>query len=231
MPALSPRGPLVVTATALSLAAGLAVTATPAAAKRQANVCAGSAAKKAVAGPGKRVQTLRSGQYYAFGTAGGWTACNGRSGSLRNAFAPFRIPNLDGQTNLGAGLYSRPNRCLVLALKPDGPGYYSFVSLDMRSRKRSLGATRNFPVDGNNTGASVVKSQLSSTCIFAAAYRGADGSRHIQIDPIIGKGGQTLINLSSAATDADLRAFSIKGNNITWSDAGVKQTKPYNKIG
>lgn len=228
MPALFKGGPVIVTATALSLAAGLGMTASPAVAKR-ANVCASSAAKKAVNGTGKGVKTLKSGQYYAFGTSGGWMACNGGARSLSTALKTFTIPNPSGQTNLGVKLYSRPNRCLVLALKPDGPGYYSFAALDMRKKGASR-ATKSFLVDGGNSGASVVKAQLSSTCVFAFGYRDSSGARHIQINPVTGRGKQAVIDLSTKATDADLRAFSIKGNNITWSDGGVKQTRPYNKI-
>lgn len=211
----------------LPLVAMIAAPQTASAAKK--NNCTSSNGKKTVKSDGPVRQTLRSGQYYAYRHKGGtWTFCNTK-GAPKNAFKTFNY-DFNEQANVGVRLLSRPGKCVALQLRPSkSGGYPSVPTVDMRAGKGiSSSATQ---IEFAAPGATVVKTALSSTCLLASAYISTDGGRKIQLNPIIGPNVvQETIRLSDKATDADLKALSLSGDKVTWSDAGVKQSKVYSGL-
>ncbi len=232
MPACSRRSALL--GAALLPVAGLCLgTATPAIAKykhkpKAKSACTSRAGKAAAKKQGGKIlQTLRSGQYYAYRQPqGNWTFCDGRR-PVKRAFQTTTV-SLGGQANnVGVALYSQRGRCVALTLRPQGTGFPIIAAVDMNPKDKPSGATL-FPIDQGAPGARVVKSQLSSSCLLAAAYVSADGSRHIQLNGLTGSyTDQVQIDLSPSATDTDLGALSVSGNDVSWTDAGVKNTRHY----
>ena len=208
--------------TTLALAAG----STPAGAA-STNACTNAAAKKILRSSGAQVQQLRSGQYFAFRFRGGaWTFCDSKAGPRRR-FKSFNF-DFNGQRNTGVRLLSRPGKCLALELRPGKGGYPSVPSVDMRAVPGAGGSSAVHQIDFTASGASVLKVALSSTCLLATAYRSVNGTRSIQLNPVIPPNVlQQKLPLSAQATDADLRALKLAGDEVTWTDAGVRQRLRY----
>lgn len=204
------------------LAAGV----TPAVAA-SGNACTNAAAKKVLRSSGTPLQTLRSGQYVAFRFRGGtWTFCDAKAGPKRR-FKSFNF-DFNGQRNTGVRLLSRPGKCVALQLRPGKGGYPSVPSVDMRAVPGAGGSSAVHQIDFTAPGASVLKVALSSTCLLATAYRSASGARSIQLNPVIPPNVlQQKLPLSAQATDADLRALKLAGDEVTWTDAGVRQRLRY----
>lgn len=208
------------------LAAGTG--AAPAAAAKS-NACTNAAAKKVLKTNGVKTQTLRSGQYVAFGFKGGtWSICDAKAGPARR-FKTFNF-DLDGQHNTGVRLLSRPGRCVALQLRPRKGGYPSLPTVDMRPAG-SGGSAGVQQIDFSAPGATVVRTELSSTCLLGVAYRSVSGARAIQLAPIVPPNViQQKIPLGAQATDADLRALRLKGDDVSWTDGGVKQSRHYSGL-
>jgi len=189
------------------------------------NICTSAAGKAKLKSDGSKLQTLRSGQYYAYRFKGGtWTFCDSKRASVNKAFKSF-FYDFDNQKNTGVKLFSRPGKCVVLQLKPRSTGYPSLPAVDMRPTGGAAGSTIH-QIDFQAPGARVVSVELSSTCLLGIGYVSADGSRHIQLNPIIKSAVQRQsINLSDKATDADLRTLTLSGNKASWTDAGVDQSR------
>ncbi len=173
------------------------------------------------------MQKLHSGQYYAFGfRGGGWTFCDAKAGPRRR-FKSFNF-DFNGQRNKGVRLLSRPGRCVALQLRPGKGGYPSVPTVDMRPVPGAGGSASVRQIDFTAPGASVVKVALSSTCLLGIAYRSVSGARSIQLNPIVPPNVlQQTIPLSASATDADLRSLTLKGDDVSWTDAGAKQSRRY----
>lgn len=207
----------------LALPVLLLVAAPAAEAKKAFNTCTSTVGKQWIKADGKTLQTLRSGQYYAYRHPGGtWTFCDSKR-PAKKAFKTFNY-EFGGQANVGVELLSQPNKCVTLRLRPSGAGYPSLPSIDMRPSGARAGSSA-FQIDYTAPGATVVKAQLSSTCLLAAAYRSADGTRHIQLNTVITNTARQTINLSAAATDADLKSVKLSGNKVSWTDAGVAKSQ------
>ena len=57
------------------------------------------------------------------------------------------------------------------------------------------------------------------------------GARSIQLNPVIPPNVlQQTITLGAQATDADLRALRLKGDDVSWTDGGVKQSRHYSGL-
>lgn len=207
----------------------LAVFAAPAAAAR-GGACTNAAAKKVLRSNGKQIQTLRSGQYFAFAFRGGsWTFCDSKAGPARR-LQSFNF-DLNGQRNTGVRLLSRPGRCVALELRPGAGGYPSIPTVDMRPGALAGGSSSVNQIDFGAPGATVVKLALSSTCLLGTAYRSVSGARVIQLNPIIPPNViQQKIPLSAQATDADLRALKLDGDDVSWTDAGTPQRRRYSGL-
>lgn len=217
-----------VTALAL-LVFALGIPASTAAAKRP-DACTNGAAKTTLRTSGKQLQKLRSGQYYAFRFGGGsWTICDTKAGPARR-FKSFNF-DLDGQRNTGVRLLSRPGRCVALELRPGKGGYPSVPTVDMRSVPNAgVGSSVN-QIDFAAPGATIVRTALSSTCLLGVAYRAAAGARKILLSPILPPNvRQQTITLGEQATDADLRSLGLKGDTVTWKDAGAGKSLSYSGL-
>lgn len=211
---------------AVLLAAALAAAA-PAASARRADACTNAAAKTTLRSSGKQVKTLRSGQYYAFGFRGGtWTFCDAKAGPKRR-FKSFGF-DFNGQRNTGVRLLSRPGRCVALELRPGKGGYPSVPTVDMRPvAGAGLGAAVH-QIDFTAPGATIARTVLSSTCLLGIAYRSVSGARSIQLNPVIPPNVlQQTITLGAQATDADLRSLKLKGDDVSWTDGGARQSRHY----
>jgi len=221
MPAML-RAALVAGLAILALAAGAA----PSMAAKS-TACTNAAARKVLEINGVRTQTLRSGQYTAFGFRGGsWTFCDAKAGPARR-FKSFNF-DLNGQRNTGVRLLSRPGRCVALQLRPGKGGYPSVPTVDMRPVAGAGGSASVRQIDFAAPGASIVKTALSSTCLLGVAYRSVSGARAIGLFPIVPPNViQQTIPLAAQATDADLRSLALKGDDVSWTDAGVKQSRHY----
>lgn len=219
------RLPLAVGLTILLLAAGV----TPAVAAT-GGACTNAAAKKVLRSSGVQVQKLRSGQYFAFRFRGGtWTFCDAKAGPLRR-FKSFNF-DFNGQRNTGVRLLSRPGRCVALQLRPGKGGYPSVPTVDMRPVPGAGGSAAVRQIEFTAPGANVLQVGLSSTCLLGVAYRSVSGARVIQLNPIIPPNVlQQAIPLSAQATDADLRSLSLKGDDVSWTDAGAKQSRRYSGL-
>lgn len=189
------------------------------------NTCTSKAGKAVLKSSGRVAQTLRSGQYYAYRFPGGtWTFCDSKAGP-RSAFKSFLL-DFNGQRNTGVKLFSRPGKCVALQLRPPKGGVPSVPSLDMRGKGAAGAAVHQveFPAPG----AVIKKVVLSSTCLLGIGYQSASGIRNIQLNPVIPPNVlQKTIPLSDASTDADLRALSLSGDTVSWTDAGVKKSELY----
>jgi hypothetical protein len=218
----------------LALAVGLTMlmftTGVTSAAAAAGNACTNAAAKKALRSNGVQLQKLRSGQYYAFGfRGGGWTFCDAKAGPKRR-FKSFNF-DFNGQRNTGVRLLSRPGRCVALQLRPGRGGYPSVPTVDMRPVPGAGGSASVRQIDFTAPGASVIKVALSSTCLLGIAYRSVSGARSIQLNPIVPPNVlQQTIPLSAPATDADLRSLALKGDDVSWTDAGAKQSRKYSGL-
>lgn len=201
----------------------------PAQAKpKRTDNCTSKAGKARIKTDGKVLQTLSSGQYRAYRHPGGiWTFCNGK-GNAKTGFKSFSFDF--GQANTGVALYSRPGKCLALQLRPVQAGGYPIVpTLDMRAGQGTTSSMNE--IENSAPGARIVKIELSSTCLLGTAYVAADGGRRIELDPIIGPNTiRDRIALSPQATDTDLRAMKLDGDDVSWSDAGATQTKHYSGV-
>jgi hypothetical protein len=190
------------------------------------NPCTSTATKRSVRSFGPVQQTLVAGQYRAFRTRSGWTICDAKAGPQRR-LRSFTF-DFDGPRTVGVKLLARPGRCLGVQLRPVGRGVPKVATIDMRNAKNArAGATIN-EVDRDAPGATIVKAVLSSTCLLGIASRSADGSRGIYLAPVIPP--NVLIDrfkLGAQATDADLRAFALDGDEVRWSDAGERRSKRY----
>lgn len=213
--------------TTLMLAAGV----TPAVAA-SGNACTNAAARKALRtlGGGAPAQKLQSGQYVAFRFRGGtWTFCDSKAGPKRR-FKSFNF-DFNGQRNTGVRLLSRPGKCVALELRPGKGGYPSVPSVDMRPVTGAGGSASVHQIDFTAPGASIVKVALSSTCLLGTAYRSASGARAIQLNPVIPPNVlQQTIPLGAQATDADLRALKLDGDDVSWTDAGARQNRRYSGL-
>ena len=200
-----------------------------AAAAKKTSTCTSKAGKAVLKTYGKPVQTLASGQYRAYRVKGGtWTFCDGKR-PVKSAFKSYSF-DFDGQTNTGVRLYSRPGKCVALQLKPSGNGYPQVPTVDMRPSAAQSGSSIN-QIDRAAPGARIVKIELSSTCLVVTAYVSAAGARTIQLNPILPPNVlQDKIALSAESTDADLKALSLDGDKISWTDNGVKQSKTYSGL-
>lgn len=189
--------------------------------------CTNAAARKVLKTNGVKTQTLRSGQYVEFGFKGGtWTFCDAKAGPARR-FKTFNF-DFDDQRNKGARLLSRPGRCVALQLRPGKGGYPSVPTVDMRPVVGAGGSASVRQIDFAAPGATIVKTALSSTCLLGVAYRSVSGARAIQLFPIVPPNViQQTIPLASQATDADLRSLRLKGDDVSWTDAGVGQSRHY----
>ena len=192
------------------------------------NACTSKAGKAVLKSNGKVAQTLRSGQYYAYRFPGGtWTFCDSKLGP-RSAFKSFGL-DFNGQKNTGVTLLSRPGKCVALQLRPGKGGYPSIPTVDMRKGK-GIGASVN-QIDFTAPGARIVKVELSSTCLLATAFVSAAGARAIQLNPVLPPNVlQERLTLSDQATDTDLKALKLSGDTVSWTDAGVKQSKQYSGL-
>lgn len=213
---------LAVGLTILALAAG----ATPAVAASK-GACSNAAAKKVLRSNGVAVQTLRSGQYTAIRFRGGtWTFCDAKAGPARR-FKSFGF-DFNGQRNTGVRLLSRPGKCVALQLRPGKGGYPSVPTVDMRPLRGAGEGSAVHQIDFAAPGANIVKVELSSTCLLGVAYRSVSGARAIQLNPVLPPNVlQQTIPLSAPSTDADLRALKLRGDDVTWTDAGVGQSRRY----
>lgn len=101
------------------------------------NNCTSRAAQATVKKDGRTLQTLRSGQYYAYRHAGGqWTICDGKRKG-RSAFGTIGL-DVNGQKNTGVRLLSQAGRCLAFELRRSGPASRAIPSaptVDMRPGK------------------------------------------------------------------------------------------------
>jgi hypothetical protein len=218
----------------IALAAGLSILAlaagvTPAVAAK-GNACTNAAAKKVLRSSGSQTQKLRAGQYFAFGfRGGGWTFCDAKAGPARR-FKSFNF-DFNGQRNTGVRLLARPGKCVALQLRPGKGGYPSVPTVDMRPIAGAGGSSSVHQIDFTAPGADIVKVALSSTCLLGAAYRSVSGARAIQLNPIVPPNVlQQTIPLGAQSTDADLRALKLKGDDVSWTDAGVKQSRRYSGL-
>ncbi len=208
--------------TILALAAG----ASPAVAAK-AGACTNAAARKVLHSNGVQKQKLRSGQYFAFGFRGGtWTFCDAKAGPKRR-FKTFNF-DFNGQRNRGVRLRARPGRCVALELRPGKGGYPSVPTVDMRQIAGAGGSASVRQIDFAAPGATIVRTALSSTCLLGVAYRSVSGARAIQLDPILPPNVlQQTIQLGAQATDGDLRSLKLKGDDVSWTDAGTPQRRHY----
>jgi hypothetical protein len=192
--------------------------------------CTNAAAKKVLRGNGKQLQKLRSGQYFAFGFRGGsWTFCDAKAGPARR-FKSFNF-DFNGQHNKGVRLLSRPGRCVALQLRPGKGGYPSIPTVDMRAVKGAGTSASVHQIDFTAPGASIVRVALSSTCLLGIAYRSVSGTRAIQLNPIVPPNVlQQTIPLGPQATNGDLRSLRLKGDDVSWTDAGTPQHRRYSGI-
>lgn len=198
----------------------------PAAGAKQKNLCTSKSGKAFLKAGGKKtLQTLRSGQYYAYRQQGGvWTFCDSKA-SARSGFKSFGYDG-DGQHYTGVRLLSRPGRCVALQLKPRAGGIPAVPTVDMRKGGGTGSSVQQ--IDFRTPGARIVKVALSSTCLLGVGYTSADGSRHIRLSPVLPPNVlNDQINLSPSSTDADLKALSLSGDDVRWTDAGIKQSKHY----
>ncbi len=184
--------------------------------------CTNAAAKKVLRSSGTQLQKLRSGQYFAFRFRGGtWTFCDAKAGPQRR-FKSFNF-DFNGQRNTGVRLLSRPGKCVALELRPGRGGYPSVPSVDMRAVPGAGGSSAVHQIDFTAPGASILKVALSSTCLLATAYRSASGARAIQLNPVIPPNVlQQKLPLSAQATDADLRALTLRAT----TSAGRTPARP-----
>lgn len=192
------------------------------------NACTTASGKKTVKADGKVLQTLRSGQYYAYRHPGGtWTFCNSKGGP-RSAFKSFNF-DLSGQKYTGVKLLSRPGKCVALQLRARKGGVPAVPTIDWRGAGEAGAAVHQ--IEFTAPGATITKVELSSTCLLGTAYVSASGARAIQLNPVIPPNVlQETIRLSDKATDADLRAFKLAGDKVSWSDAGAPQSKVYSGL-
>lgn len=187
------------------------------------NACRNSSAKQWLKTSGPVLQTLRSGQYYAFRQRGAnWTFCDSR----RPGRARFKSFSFSGTTG-AVKLLSRPNKCLALQLNAAAGSPPLVPSVDMRPAETNSTSSVNW-VERGTPGSKFVKVELSSTCLLGIAYLGASGGRGILLTPVTPPAVLIdTIALSPGATDADLRAMKIDGNNVSWADAGEPKSKTY----
>lgn len=192
----------------------------PASAKT--NACRNASAKQWLKTFGPVLQTLRSGQYYAFRQKGGsWTFCD----SKRKGRSRFKSFSFTGTTT-GVKLLSRPGKCVALQLNPATGSPPIVPTVDMQPKETRGGSTLNW-VERGAPGSRFVKVELSSTCLLGIAYLGASGSRGILLTPVIVSGPIETIPLSASATDEDLKALRLSGNDATWTDAGEKKSETW----
>jgi hypothetical protein len=208
--------------TILGLAAGVA----PAVAAKQ-GACTNAAARKVLRADGVQLQKLRAGQYFAFRFRGGtWTFCDAKAGPARR-FKSFNF-DFNGQHNTGVRLLGRAGKCVALELRPGKGGYPSVPTVDMRRVVGAGGSASVHQIDFTAPGASITKVALSSTCLLGIAYRSVSGARAIQLNPITPPNVlQQTIQLSAQATGADLRSLKLKGDDVSWTDAGIRQSRHY----
>lgn len=211
--------------TILVLAAGVA----PAVAAK-GNACTNAAARKVLRTNGAQLQKLQSGQYFAFRFRGGsWTFCDAKAGPARR-FKSFNF-DFNGQRNTGVRLLARAGRCVALELRPPKGGYPSVPTLDMRPVAGAGISASVHQIDFTAPGARIGKVALSSTCLLGVTYRSASGARAIQLNPITPPNVlQQTIQLSAQATDADLRSLKLKGDDVSWTDAGIRQSRHYSGL-
>ena len=101
----------------------------------------------------------------------------------------------------------------------------------MRPVKGAGGSAAVHQIDFTAPGASILKTALSSTCLLGIAYRSASGARAIQLNPIVPPNVlQQTIPLGAQATDADLRSLKLKGDDVSWTDAGTRQSRRYSGL-
>jgi len=192
------------------------------------NACTSASGKKIVKLDGKVLQSLRSGQYYAYRHSGGtWTFCNSKAGP-KTAFKSFNF-DLSGQKYTGVKLLARPGKCVALQLRPQKGGVPAVPTIDWRGAGEAGSSVHQ--IEFTAPGATITKVELSSTCLLGMAYVSAAGSRAIQLNPVIPPNVlQETIRLSDKSTDADLRALKLAGDTVSWTDAGEKQTKVYSGL-
>ena len=161
--------------------------------------------------------------------ADGWTFCDAKAGPKRR-FKSFNF-DFNGQRNKGVRLLSRPGKCVALELRPGKGGYPSVPTVDMRPVPGAGGSASVHQIDFTAPGASILKVALSSTCLLGIAYRSVSGARAIQLNPIVPPNVlQQTIPLRPQATDADLRSLKLKGDDVSWTDAGSPQKRHYSGL-